>query len=142
MLGWIVRTIAIGLAKAITLGEYQRIKRENKLADDYVIFIKLMDAIAKKRFISCRPDELSEGCPQHFSIDQYYQDGKTTSGTAALRIYTIVGSDGQTINIQGFDLLQKIKVTVRHTNGKMDLEEVTPSDALKRIEREAGYLAH
>jgi hypothetical protein len=50
-----------------------------------------------------------------------------------------MGLDGQIINIQGYDLTQTVKVTVLHTNGTSDMENVDPSDALKRIEREAGY---
>ena len=142
-MGWLLRAIAIGIGKAITLGEYERIRDENKRASEYAIFILLMNEIVKKRLITCKPDELSRDCPIAVVFDQFYQDGgRTTSGTAPLRIFTIIGSDGQIINIQGFDLSQKVKVTVRHTDGKMDLEDVDPSDALKRIEREAGYHRH
>jgi len=142
-LGWLLRAIAIGIGKAITLGEYERIRDENKRASEYAIFILLMKEIAKKRLTTCKPDELSRDCPIAVVFDQFYQDGgRTTSGTAPLRIFTIIGSDGQIINIQGFDLSQKVKVTVRHTTGKMDSEDVDPSDALKRIEREAGYHRH
>ena len=138
----ILRTNAIGIEKTITLGEYERIKKENKRASDYGIFIILMDAVVGKKLTTCKPDELSRDCPVAVVLQQFYQDGRTTDGTAPLRMYTIIGSDGQTINIQGFDLSQTIKVTVRHTDGKMDYEEVDPSDALKRIEREAGYHHH
>jgi hypothetical protein len=46
------------------------------------------------------------------------------------------------INIQCFDLMQMIKVSVQHTNGTFDMEKVEPKEALKRLEREAGYHAH
>ena len=137
---WILRTIAIGIGKAITFGEYDRIRNENKRASEYAIFILLMKEIAKKRLATCKPDELSRDCPIAVVFDQFYQDGgRTTSGTAPLRIFTIVGSDGQIINIQGFDLSETVKYTVRHTNGKMDLEELDAAEAMKRIRREAGY---
>jgi hypothetical protein len=138
---WVLRTIAIGVGKAITLGEYERIRKENRRASTYRIFIILMSEVAKKRLVTCKADELSKDCPMAIVIEQYYQEGKTTNGTSPLRIFTIVGSDGQIINIQGFDLMQTVTVTVRHTDGKMDIEKVDPSDALKRIEREAGYLS-
>jgi hypothetical protein len=136
---WILRTLAIGLGKAITLGEYRRIRNENQRQSEYGILMILMSEIAKKRLTTCKPDELSRDCPMAFVIQQYYQEGRTSSGTAPLRIFTIVGLDGEIINIQGFDLSQRVKITVKHTNGQMDYEEVDPSDALKRIEREAGY---
>src|SRR5262249_53609369 len=122
MLGLLLRTIAVGIAKSITLGEYNRIKNENKTASDYQILIALLNKIATA-----------------FVIPQYYQPGRTSDGTAPLRIYTIVGLDGQIINIQGFDLMQTVKITVRHTNGTFDQETIDPSDAVKRIGREAGY---
>lgn len=136
---WLIRTIAIGVGKAITLGEYKRIKNENKRQGEYGIFIALLNELAKKRLVTCKADELSKDCPMAFMIPQHYQPGKTTDGTAPLRIFTIIGLDGQIINIQGFDLKQTVRITVRHTNGKTDMEDVDPSDALKRIEREAGY---
>jgi hypothetical protein len=137
---WLLKKLALGLLKAITVDEYKRIKAENKRADDYGDFIHLMEAVAKQRLVACRPDELSTECPTASVIDQYYQDGRTTSGTAPLRIFTVIGSDGQIINIQGFDLSQTVTVTVRHKNGKMDLEKVDPSEAMKRIRREAGIV--
>ena len=136
---WLLRTVGVALAKALVIGEYNRIKAENKRARDYGILIHLMEDVAKKRLVACKPDELSEDCPMATVINQYYQDGRTTSGTAALRIFTIVGSDGQVINVQGFDLSQTIGVTIRHTNGKMDHEQVDPSEAMNWIRREAGY---
>ena len=139
---WLLRTLAIGIGKAMTIGEYERIRNENKRASEYGIFILLMNEIANKRLVRCKPDELSIDCPMVTVFNQFYQDGRTASGTAPLRIYTIIGSDGQMINVQGFDLSQTVKVTVRHTTGKMDAEDVDPSDALKRIEREAGYHRH
>jgi hypothetical protein len=153
---WILRTIAIGIGKAITIDEYRKIRNENKVANEYSIFITLLQAIAKKRLITCKFDELSKDCPVAVVFDQFYQEGRTTpgtapygifdrttlSGTAPLRIFTIVGLDGQIINLQCFDLSQKVKVTVQHTNGKIDFEEIDPSEALKRIEMEAGYRPH
>ena len=137
---WLLKKLAIEFVKAIGVGEYKRIKEENKRARDYGDFIHLMDDVAKKRLITCKSDELSGDCPMTTVISQFYQDGRTTSGTAPLRIFTVIGSDGQIINIQGFDLSQTIKVTVRHTNGKMDLETVDPVEAMKRIRREAGFV--
>jgi hypothetical protein len=125
MWGAFLRAIAIGIGKSITLGEYDRIKKENKLASDYQILIAVLNKITPGGSATVIPD--------------YYQRGRTSDGTAPLRIFTIVGLDGQIINIQGFDLMQTVKVTVRHTNGTYDVETVDPSDALKRIEREAGY---
>jgi hypothetical protein len=139
-LEWLLKKIAIGFAKAVAGGEYERIKEENKRARDYGAFIHLMDEVSKQRLVACKPDELSEGCPMASVISHYHQEGNTSDGTAPLRMYTIIGSDGQIINVQGFDLKQTIKVTVRHTNGRMDLEQVDPTDAMKRIRREAGYL--
>jgi hypothetical protein len=126
MWGLILRTIAIGAGKALTLGEYNKIKKENKLRGDYRILIAVLEEITKRNGDS-------------HVIEHYHQPGRTTDGTAPLRIFTIRGKDGQWINIQGFDLMQKVKVFVRHTDGTYDEETVDPSDALKRIEREAGY---
>ena len=137
---WIVRTLAVGIGKAVTLGEYERIKKENKKASDYGILVIVMNEVVAKRLITCKVE--SGDCPSATVIPQFYQPGRTTSGTAPLRIYTIRGSDGQWINIQMFDLSETIKVTVQHTGGTEDLEEVEPSEALKRIEREAGYHPH
>jgi hypothetical protein len=125
MWGWILRTIAVGAGKALTLGEYNRIKKENKLKSDYHILIAVLNEIARRKGDS-------------HVIPHYHQPGRTTDGTAPLRIFTITGKDGQIINIQGFDLMQTVKIFVRHTNGTYDVETVDPSDALKRIEREAG----
>jgi hypothetical protein len=124
MWGWILRTIAVGAGKALTLGEYNRIKKENKLKSDYHILIAVLNEIARRKGDS-------------HVIPHYHQPGRTTDGTAPLRIFTITGKDGQIINIQGFDLMQTVKIFVRHTNGTYDVETVDPSDALKRIEREA-----
>jgi hypothetical protein len=125
MWGWFLRTIAVGAGKALTLGEYNRIKKENKLKSDYHILIAVLNEIARRKGDS-------------HVIPHYHQPGRTTDGTAPLRIFTITGKDGQIINIQGFDLMQTVKIFVRHTNGTYDVETVDPSDALKRIEREAG----
>ena len=130
MWGLILRTIAIGAGKALTLGEYN---------SDYHILIAVLNEIASKRAVTCKVDETSRDCPISYVIPHYHQPGRTTDGTAPLRIFTIRGKDGQWINIQGFDLMQKVKVFVRHTDGTYHEETVDPSDALKRIEREAGY---
>ena len=125
MWGALLRAVAIGIGKAITFGEYDRIKKENKNASDYKILIAVLTKITPAGSVNVIPD--------------YYQRGRTSDGTAPLRIFTLKGLDGQIINIQGFDLMQTVKVTVRHTNGTYDVETVDPSDALKRIEREGGY---
>ena len=96
---WLIRTVGIGLIKAITIGEYKRIKAENKRASDYGEFIHLMDEIAAQRSVKCSADETSRDCPMSTVIPQYKQEGRTSDGTAPLRIYTIVGSDGQFINL-------------------------------------------
>jgi hypothetical protein len=138
-LEWLLKKLGIELAKALTYGEYKRIKEENKLAQDYGDFIHILEEVAKKRAVTCTQYELSKDCPLTTVIWDYYQDGKTSSGTAPLRLFTIVGSDGQTINVQGFDLSKTIKITVRHTNGRFDFEVVDPTEAMKWIRREAGY---
>jgi hypothetical protein len=139
LLAWVIRTLATQLAKTVTLGEYDRIKNENKRARDYGDFIQLMEGIAKTRLPSCTVDEITRDCPSSSVISQYYQEGRTSDGTAPLRIYTIIGSDGQVINVQGFDLSQTIMFTVRHTSGTFDYERLDPTEAMKRIRREAGY---
>src|SRR3954471_7083443 len=68
MWGWILRTIAVGAGKALTLGEYNRIKKENKLASDYHILIAVLNEIAKKRAVTCKVDETSRDCPISFVI--------------------------------------------------------------------------
>src|SRR3954467_12174561 len=99
MWGVILRTIAVGVGKAITLGEYNRIKNENKLASDYHIFIAVLNAIKNKDSVV---------------LPDYYQPGRTSDGTAPLSIFTIRELYCQIINIQGFDLMQTVKITVRH----------------------------
>lgn len=131
MLEWL-KTIA----EWITIGEYERIKNENKRQDEYAIFIALLEKVAKKRLLTCKANELSNNCPIMAVIPHYHQQGKTTDGTASLRIFTIMGISGQIINIQCFDLTQKIKITVQHTNG-ISTQDLNPSEALKRIESEA-----
>jgi hypothetical protein len=139
---WLLKTIGIGLGKAITIGEYERIRDENRRQSEYGVLVGLLDDVAGKRGGQCRPSQLSVNCPLATVYEQYYQDGRTSSGTAPLRMYTVIGPDGQIINIQCFDLMQMIKVSVQHTNGTFDMEEVEPKEALKRLEREAGYHAH
>lgn len=141
-MGWILRTLAIGIGKAITLGEYDRIKNENRRQSDYGILVILLNDVAGRRLVRCAPNELSRGCPFATVYEQYSQEGRTSSGTAPLRVYVIMGSDGQIINIQCFDLMQTVHVWVTHTDGASDHEEVDPKEALKRLEREAGYHAH
>jgi len=138
-MGWLLKNLGSYLLKTITVGEYKRIVKENDRARSYDALIRLLQAIAKQRLVACRPDELSRNCPLSFVIDHYYQDGRTSSGTAPLRSFTIMGSDGQIMNIQGFDLSQTVRISVRHANGKVDLEQIDPSEAIKRLGREAGY---
>jgi hypothetical protein len=139
---WILRKIAIGLAKSITLGEYQRIKEENQRASDYEIFIRIMEAVANSRLISCRPGALSRDCPIMNVLPEFDQEGKTSSGTAPLRMFTFIGSDGETINVLGYDLLQVIKITVMHMNGEITIEEVDPKDAIKQMLWAIDYRPH
>lgn len=136
---WILKKLAFGLIKAITVDQYKTIKAENKLKRDYDAFIAVLQNVAKQRLVTCRVDEITRECPSASLIEHYYQDGKTSSGTAPLRIFTIIGSDGQIINIQGFDLTETVLITVRHTDGKMDYEKIDPVEAMKRLKREAGY---
>jgi hypothetical protein len=132
-LWWLLRTLGIGLGKAITLGEYERIKNENRRAGDYGILIGMLDKFVIKASNTCVKD-----CPIATVLPQYYQKGRTTDGTAPLRLFTFVGRDGQIINLQGFDLMQTVKVTVRHTDGTFSYEVVDPRDAMAWIRREAG----
>jgi len=136
---WLLKKLGLELAKEITFGEYKRIKEENRKSSEYREFIRLLEKIAETRSGECKRYEFSKECPQTAVIWDYTQEGKTSRGTAPLRIFTIMGSDGQIINIQGFDLSETVKYTVRHTNGKMDLEELDAAEAMKRIRREAGY---
>jgi hypothetical protein len=135
----LLKTIGISFAKFITLKEYHRIVNENSRARSYNALMRLMETVAKQRRVTCKPEELSRSCPMSFVIDQYFQRGRNSDGTAALRIFTIIGSDGQIMNIQGLDLSQTINMTVRHTNGKIDFEQIDPSEAIIRMGREAGY---
>jgi hypothetical protein len=132
-------SLGISFLKYITIGEYHRIVNENSRARSYGALILLLETIAKQRSVACKPEELSGSCPMSSVIDNFYQDGRTSNGTAPYRTFTIIGSDGQIMNIQCFDLSQTINVTVRHTNGKMDFEIIDPSEAIKRMGREAGY---
>jgi hypothetical protein len=137
-LWWLLRTLGIGIGKAITLGEYERIKNENRRQGDYGVLIGMLNNLVSKRSTRCRVDEVSKDCPIATVLPQFHQKGRTTDGTAPLRLFTFVGSDGQIINIQGFDLMQTVKVTVRHTDGTFAYEDVDPNDAMKWIRREAG----
>jgi hypothetical protein len=140
-MGWLLKKLGLALAKFIIIGEYKRIKNENKRQADYGDFMHLMGKIAELRSVRCKTDELSPECPMAMVINQMYNPDPrgTTSGTDTFRMFTIIGSDGQVINVQGFDLSQMIKITVRHTDGKMDVEDIDPSEAMKRIRREAGF---
>ena len=133
---WVLKHIL----EEITLGEYNRIKVQNKLGREYRTFVELLQKVANKRLVTCKGDELSNECPMMFVIGHYFQQPRSTSygtaGTAPLRIYTLMGVDGQIINIQCFDLSETVKITVRHRNG-MTMEDIDPGEALKRIRREA-----
>jgi hypothetical protein len=139
---WVLEKVGEKLAeeagKKIPEGMYDRIKKENNRQRAYGALIEVLERVAKKRVVQCKSAELSRDCPMVTTIQQYYQPGRTTDGTAPLRIFTIVGSDGQVINIQCFDLTQTIKITVQHKDGA-DVETLDPREALKRIRREAGY---
>ena len=119
--------------------EYRRIVEENRLDKAYGALMALLETIAKQRSVDCRPDEFSRACPQSFVIGNYYQDGRTSSGTAPLRSFTIAGSDGQIMNIQGFDLTSTVTFFVRHGDGSSQFEKIDPSEAIKRLGWEAGY---
>ena len=137
------------VAKTIVLGAYDEAKEANKKTDDYQKFVNIMDQ-ASKRSQACKPGELSRDCPISATLPQHQQKGMTThgpyggehehmSGTAPLRIYTVVGSDGQTINVQGHDLSKTVTYTVVHKDGTSDVEELDADEAMKRIQREAAY---
>ena len=132
--------IASHVAKHVAKSAYEQAQSENERAADYAEFFTLMDEIAKKRTVECKPGELSQNCPFATVIPQMYNPD--AGGTDEYRAYTIVGSDGQIINVQGYLLAGQITFTVRHTNGKIDYEKVDPSEAMKRIGREAGYHLH
>lgn len=149
IVGGLGKTIAGALVKTVALGMYDEIKESNKKTDDYGKFVDVMEK-ATKRNESCKPDELSRGCGMSYTMEHYYQEGMTThgpfgnenkgmSGTSPLRIYTVVGSDGQIINAQGFDLSKTVKYTVTHKDGTQDTEDLDAAEASKRIQREAGY---
>jgi hypothetical protein len=136
-LWWLIRTLGIGIGKAITLGEYARIKNENRRQGDYGILIGMLSNLVSKRSPGCGANEVSKDCPIGTVVNDFFQKGRTSDGTAPLRLFTFVGSDGQIINVQGYDLMQTVKVTVRRTDGTMNFEEVDPNDAMKWIRREA-----
>jgi hypothetical protein len=139
---WGLRKVATNVIAQVLLAipkmEYKRISAENDRQRAYGNFIKIMDAAAKQRRGACTPDELSDTCPMALTIAQYYQEGRTTDGTAPLRMYTIIGDDGEVINIQGFDLMQTIKITVMHKNGRVLSENLSPQDAMKTLKWLAG----
>ena len=139
---WLLKKAGFWLVKTVTFDMYHDIKAENKRQRDFDSFIKLMQGVAAKRSIACNPNDTSRDCPMASVIEHYHQKGRTSDGTAPLYIFTIVGSDSQIINIQGFALMQTIKITVRHQDGSFDVEDLDPSEAMKRIRREAGYAPH
>ena len=141
-MGEILRKIAIGLGKVITLGEYERIKEENEHTSDYSTFMRIMEAVANSRLITCRPGDLSRDCPIMNVQQQFYQEGKTSSGTAPLRIFSFIGSDGETVNVVGYDLMEIIKITVTHRNGDVSIEEPDPKDAIKQMLLVIDYHPH
>jgi len=101
-----------------------------------------MEAVANNRLISCRPRDFSRDCPNMTVLPQFDQEGKTSSGTAPLRIFSFIGSDGETINVLGYDLLQVIKITIVHTNGDISLETPDPKDAIKQMLSVIDYRPH
>jgi hypothetical protein len=142
VLKWLGNKLAVNVVTKVMLsigeGEYRRIVAENDRQRAYGLFIGIMDAVAKQRIGACKSDEISETCPMAFTIPQYYQKGRTTDGTAPLRIYTVIGADGEVINVQGFDLSQMVKVTVMHKNDRHLVENVSPQDAIKMMRWLAG----
>ena len=141
---WGLRKVATNVLTeallAIPKMEYKRISAENDRQRAYGNFIKIMDDVAKLRRGECSTNQLSETCPIAFTDPQYYQPGRTSDGTAALRMYTIIGADGEVINIQGFDLTQTIKLTVMHRNNTSLSENMSPQDAMKAIRWLAGLM--
>lgn len=144
----VVGTILKGL---VTVGTsaYDQAKDANKQDDDYKKFTGVMDA-ATKRGEACKAGELSRNCGISATQRDHYQDGMTTHdrsgrkqehtpGSAPLRIYTVVGSDGQIINAQGHDLSKTVKYTVMHKDGTSYVEDISAEEATKRIQRDAGY---
>ena len=142
VLKWLGNKLAVNVVTKVMLsigeGEYRRIVAENDRQRAYGIFIGIMDAVAKQRTGACKSSELSETCPTATTIQQFYQQGRTTDGTAPLRIYSVIGADGEVINVQGFDLSQVVKVTVMHKNGTSLVEDVSPQDAIKMMRWLAG----
>jgi len=141
-LKWLGGKLAVNVVTKVLLsigeGEYRRIVAENDRQRAYGLFIGIMDAVAKQRVGASKPNELSETCPMATTISQFYQTGRTTDGTAPLRMYTVIGADGEVINVQGFDLSQMVKVTVMHKNGMILVEDVSPQDAIKMMRWLAG----
>jgi hypothetical protein len=139
---WGLRKVATNVITEVLLAipksEYKRISAENDRQRAYGKFIKIMDAAAQQRRGACAPNELSDTCPIAVTIAQFHQQGRTTDGTAPLRMYTIIGDDGEVVNIQGFDLSQTIKITVMHNNGRMHSEDLSPQDAIKTLTWLAG----
>ena len=141
---WGLRKVATNVVAQVLLAipkmEYKRISAENDRYRAYFNFIKIMNAAAKQRRGECAPNELSDTCPMATTIDQFYQSGgpRSTDGTGAWRLYTIIGDDGEVINIQGFDLTMSIRVTVMHKNGRAQCETIGPEDALKVLRWLAG----
>ena len=142
VLKWLGGKLAVNVVTKVMMaigeGEYRRIIAENDRQRAYGVFIGIMDAVAKQRIGTCKSGELSETCPTAVTIAQYWQPGRTTDGSAALRIYTVIGADGQVINVQGFDLSQTVRVTVMHKNGTTLVEDVSPQDAIKMMRWLAG----
>jgi hypothetical protein len=136
------RKLAVNVVTKVLLAipemEIRRILAENDLQRAYGNFIKVMDAVAKERRGECKSDELSDTCPMAFTIAQFYQKGRTSDGTAALRGYTVIGDDGEVIQVQGYDLMQTIVITVIHNNGRVLREKVSPQDAMKMLRWLAG----
>jgi hypothetical protein len=136
--GKLATSVVTKVLLSISEREYRRIVTENDRQRAYGHFIAIMDAVAKERRGACKSNELSDTCPMATTIQQYYQTGRTTDGTAPLRIYTVIGDDGEVINVQGFDLSQRVMITVIHKNGRNLVETVSPQDALKAMRWLAG----
>jgi hypothetical protein len=134
--------IAVNVVTQVLLSipekEFKRILAENELQRAYSEFFGIMAAVGKARRYECKSDELSTSCPMAMIIPQYFQSGRNSDGTAPLRMYTIIGDDGEVVNIQGFDLSQRIMITVRHVNGKSISENVSPKEAMLLMRYLAG----
>lgn len=136
--GKLASNIITKVLMAIPEREFRRIVAENELQRAYGRFFEIMAAIGQERRYDCKSDELSPSCPTVLIIPQFQQTGRTSDGTAPFRMYTIVGDDGEIVNIQGFDLTQRISIWVTHKNGHTVGEDVSPKDAMLLMRFLAG----